>query len=550
MGIAACFPGLFTDVTRDAAKYAFVSKEIFETGNWMQISIMGEPYYQKPQLLFWLSAAAFQVFGISNFSFKILIFIYSLLGCFAVFKLSERLTDRKTGFISAIMVIFSVIFVLYTMDIHTDTVLFTNVALSLWAIRCWLTNEKPFYAFLSGLALGLSFITKGPFGLLIPIGSAAGFLLWKRKISAKIAQQSILIVFLTILVGLLAVVPIFQKNGFNGVWYFLWDNNLKRLSGEFNKTSTDYFFYFHNLLYLFLPWTLFLFSGIVFIIRDYFRKKLNANGFFIFWGLFLFLFILSIAQSKLPNYIMSGLPLLAIVSARAWNEIFDKKQKTLVFIHIIILIVLILFTILIPLWFPVQPEHYIWIGIPALTIPAFIFFKTNEAKTTLFVRTLITMLAIALTLNLYVFPMLFSKQGAPKAAKIINEKSLASEEVYYLSPTDISIRDSIEMLNTTAVPGAENIQTELHFYRNYELMFYCEKSVNYIEQLEDIEDIINRRGIWIYTDPTGLEQIQNLTKKPLDLFSIDHLNLKRPAKYIRPSTRGKSLEKTYLVHLE
>ena len=106
-----------------------------------------------------------------------------------MFKLSERLTDRKTGFISAIMVIFSVIFVLYTMDIHTDTVLFTNVALSLWAIRCWLTNEKPFYAFLSGLALGLSFITKGPFGLLIPIGSAAGFLLWKRKISAKIAQQ-------------------------------------------------------------------------------------------------------------------------------------------------------------------------------------------------------------------------------------------------------------------------------------------------------------------------------------------------------------------------
>lgn len=511
---------------------------------------MGESYYQKPQFVFWLSAAAFHVFGISNFSFKILIFIYSLLGCFAVFKLSERLTDRKTGFISAIMVIFSVIFVLYTMDIHTDTVLFTNVALSLWAIHCWLTNEKPFYVFLSGLALGLSFITKGPFGLLIPIGSAAGFLWWKRKITNNIAFQSILIVVITILVGLLAIVPIFQKNGFSGAWYFLWDNNLKRLSGEFNKTTTDYFFYFHSLLYLFLPWTLFLISGMVFLVRDFFKKKLNANGFFIFWGLLFFLFILSIAQSKLPNYIMSGLPLLAIIAAKAWNEVFEKKLKILLFTHIFILIVLILFSILVPLCFPVQPKYYIWIGIPALTIPAFIFFRADEAKTTLFGRTLITMLAIALTLNLYIFPMLFSQQGAPRAAKIINEKSLANEEVYYLSPDDISIRDSIEMLNTTAVPGAENIQTELHFYRNYELMFYCKKTINYIEQLGDIEAIINHGGIWIYTDSTGLEQIQNLTKKPMKLFSIDHLNLKRPAKYIRPSTREKSLEKKYLVHLE
>ena len=40
--------GLFVDVTRDAAKYAYVSKEIVADHQWINLQIDGEPYEQNP----------------------------------------------------------------------------------------------------------------------------------------------------------------------------------------------------------------------------------------------------------------------------------------------------------------------------------------------------------------------------------------------------------------------------------------------------------------------------------------------------------------------
>ena len=46
--------GLFIDVTRDAAKYAYISKEIIQTNNWINLQILGENYNQKPHAPFYL----------------------------------------------------------------------------------------------------------------------------------------------------------------------------------------------------------------------------------------------------------------------------------------------------------------------------------------------------------------------------------------------------------------------------------------------------------------------------------------------------------------
>ena len=58
VAVAAYVSGLFVDVTRDGSKYASVAREIFDSGDWIRLKIHGEPYDQKPPLLFWLSAAS------------------------------------------------------------------------------------------------------------------------------------------------------------------------------------------------------------------------------------------------------------------------------------------------------------------------------------------------------------------------------------------------------------------------------------------------------------------------------------------------------------
>ena len=58
IAIWAYIGGLNIDVTRDAGKYATVSKEILHNGNFINLTVHGDPYDQKPPLLFWLGTIA------------------------------------------------------------------------------------------------------------------------------------------------------------------------------------------------------------------------------------------------------------------------------------------------------------------------------------------------------------------------------------------------------------------------------------------------------------------------------------------------------------
>ena len=69
--VISYFSGLTIDVTRDAGKYATVSKEIFQNGNFINLTIHGEPYDQKPPLLFWLGALFFGFYNSIAYAFTL-----------------------------------------------------------------------------------------------------------------------------------------------------------------------------------------------------------------------------------------------------------------------------------------------------------------------------------------------------------------------------------------------------------------------------------------------------------------------------------------------
>jgi 4-amino-4-deoxy-L-arabinose transferase-like glycosyltransferase len=548
--IVAYIFGLFIDVTRDAAKYAYISKEISDSGNWFRITIMGESYDQKPQFLFWLSAFSFKILGTSNFTFKLPIFLYSLLGCFAVFKLGESIYNRKTGFMAALIILFSVIFLLYNMDIHTDTVLFTNVALSLWMLQKYLSIGNRVFLVGSGIAMGISFLTKGPFGVFIPVISTLAYLISQKRIP-KISISNIILLFLTFsIIASLALIPFYIDKGFKGIWFFLWENNFKRVIGHYEGGSDDYFFYLHNLLYLLLPWSIFLITGLFFIFKDLFKRKFSSNDHFIFWGLLSFLLLISFSRNKLPNYLMSALPLLAIITAQGWNEVFSRGLRKILLIHKVIIYIFISLLFIIPVFILQDRNMILWSIVLLVTLLSVIFIKTASRESTLQIKTLIAMVSIALFLNLYLYPLLINLQGAPKAAKIINEKSLPGEKIYYLYPEGINARDNRFALSKLSSDNFNGVLTELHFFRNYEFMFYCKNPVLYIERMEQVGEITCDGNSWVYTDHYGLEKLKKCYAGTFNVFPISNVELKNPIKYINHKTRKQSIEEMFLVHLE
>src|SRR5690242_14579441 len=55
----------------DAAQYASISREMLETGQWLQVHHRYMDYLDKPPLLFWFSALSLKLFGVSIWAYKL-----------------------------------------------------------------------------------------------------------------------------------------------------------------------------------------------------------------------------------------------------------------------------------------------------------------------------------------------------------------------------------------------------------------------------------------------------------------------------------------------
>ncbi len=111
--------GLFPETTVDSAKYAAVSREIYENGDFIHLKIHGEPYDQKPPLLFWLAAITFNIFGVSIIAFKLPNLLFTFLGIYSTYRLGLLIFDKRTGIIAAVIYTTSEAMFLYNMDVHT-----------------------------------------------------------------------------------------------------------------------------------------------------------------------------------------------------------------------------------------------------------------------------------------------------------------------------------------------------------------------------------------------------------------------------------------------
>ena len=82
--LGAMFVLPFTDTTE--ARYAEIARKMVETGNWLTPQFdYGVPFWGKPPLHTWLSAAGMQVFGVSEAAARLPILLTALAVLFLVY---------------------------------------------------------------------------------------------------------------------------------------------------------------------------------------------------------------------------------------------------------------------------------------------------------------------------------------------------------------------------------------------------------------------------------------------------------------------------------
>lgn len=523
--LVSYFFGFFIDVTRDAGKYATVAKEILQHGNFINLTIHGTPYDQKPPMLFWLGALGFSIGGISNFWFKFPVFLLTLFGFYSTYRLGKSLYNKNTGIIAAGLLFFSLMYSLYSMDVHTDTPLQAWVAFALWQLFEFVKTKRTAHCFWGFTGIGLAMLSKGPIGMAIPAFAVVGHILLSGDFKSIKDYRWYLGVIWALVVASPALIGLYNQFGWEGIEFFFWKNNVGRLTGTYvNSNNTDYFFYLYNLTFMFLPWSLLFFSAVFMEFKQLFRNRFKSTEYFTLTGIWVFFVILAFSRSKLPNYMFILFPLIGVLAAK-WIDLaltkLEKYYRRLVVLQTVITALMWVGIIFLTAYlFPPSTILFwgLWLIMIGLTI--YVFRNVRSKAGRLLLPSIIGFSALLLYMNVVAFPFIFKHQAPPKAARIYNELAQKGEKLYN------------------------------YRYWQYELFFYSEPEAIQIENGVQLEKVAETPKSWIYTDEQGLKDLEGLNCQMDTIIKFKHLGLNRGGKFIWPSKREKALQPYFLIQVK
>src|SRR5579864_3696753 len=85
-------------VDPDEGRYAEIPREMAATGNWITPRLDGLKYFEKPPLQYWATAAAYSVFGVSEWTARLWTVGLAFLCLPMVFGWTARLYGLTAGF--------------------------------------------------------------------------------------------------------------------------------------------------------------------------------------------------------------------------------------------------------------------------------------------------------------------------------------------------------------------------------------------------------------------------------------------------------------------
>jgi 4-amino-4-deoxy-L-arabinose transferase-like glycosyltransferase len=167
------------------ARYGEIARKMLETGNWLMPQYdYGVPFWGKPPLSTWLSAASMAAFGVNEFAVRLPSLVL-LIGCGALVWLLGALRGRhdEALWALAVFVTTGLIFVAAG-AVMTDAALLLGTTLSMTGF--WIAvassgqaHRVAGFAFFVGLVVGL--LAKGPIGVVLTLVPVGAWTLWTRR---------------------------------------------------------------------------------------------------------------------------------------------------------------------------------------------------------------------------------------------------------------------------------------------------------------------------------------------------------------------------------
>lgn len=531
--------GLFVPLMdSDAAHHANIALHMYLHHDFVSLIDRGKDYLDKPHLLFWLAGASYYTFGVNAFAYKLPSFLMSVAAVFATKKLGERLYNKDTGNIAALMLAAAQAFILACNDVRMDAILTACIILATWQLVEVVEHKKWYHFVLAALFMAMGFSTKGQVGIIMPAAALFFYLLYKRDFREIFHTQWLIIGILLVLFMMPELYCYYLQfdrhpekvirgmKNVSGVKFILWGQNIERLDGKnWGGGGKDYFFYFHTLLWAFLPWSIVAYyaigSKMGHFVKTRFAYQKRQEGLTI--GTIIVIFILiSLSQFQLPHYLNILFPFFAIISASKIMDLYKKdanrKLQIIFLIQLIIVLILCIGAVILSVWmFPVTNVIIIIVGLLVWCLIMIFLVSKNSLLVKTIAMSVCCMAFVNILLNGNFYPKLLQYQAGRALAKKAGELNITNNKIA--------------------------------FYNTHSFSFDFERKN--LATIYNLQDIQNRKDdFWVYTDAKGLDTLKMIAA-PLgkmyqaDQFRVTRLNLR----FLNPATRAQTLGKSYLVQI-
>jgi 4-amino-4-deoxy-L-arabinose transferase-like glycosyltransferase len=524
----------------DASQYASISKEMFNTGRYLQVFSRGNDYLDKPPLIFWAACLSFKLFGIHDWAFRLPSVLILALGIYSTYRFSKLYYNEFISKTAILITSFCCATYLMTHDVRTDTMLTGWVMFSIWQLAEFNIHLKIKNIIYAAIGIGLAMLTKGPIGLVIPVIVFSADFIYKKQWSHFFRWQYILIIIIITLILIPMSIGLYEqfdlhpeKVAYNmkspsGLKFFYWTQSFGRITGEsYWDNNPDPFFLFHSFMWSFLPWTIFFIPAIFNEVKETIknRGKSKLTEVLSVAGFVIIILFLSRSKYQLPHYTFCIHPLASIITAKYLYKLFFvsdniKVRKTLFVIQNIIMGLIFVFALgLISFVFPARAYLYLIFISGFLGYLYFIFNVKTEKPIRFFATTLLPFTTLILILNLHFYPKLLSYQASSAIGK-----------------------DLIKINNT---------QKHIIIYKtsfSYSFDFYSNTPLHFCYEKADCEKLLLGTNSYVLIDTADFEFIKSIKPsakiiKTYADFHVTGLSLE----FLNPATRQKTLEWKYLV---
>lgn len=313
----------------DEGRYAEIAREMAASGDYLTPRLNGVKYFEKPPLVYWLTAGSIKLFGVNEWAARLWPALFALFGGMTVYFLGRRLYGARAGLIAAAVLALSPLY-----D-FMGGVLTLDMPLTAWLTAAmaafWLGVHAPpgarrrLWLYGGYAAVAAAVLTKGLVGIVIPAMIIAAWIAvtGEWRLLRQLHLPSGTLVFLAIAAPWHILVA--HANPEFARFYFIHEHIDRYLTTAHQRYKPVWFFVPILLAGMF-PWSTLLPQALGAARPRLWRERRRHadTWFLLLWAGVPFLFF-SLSSSKLVPYVLPVLPPLALLLGRALARAWERS---------------------------------------------------------------------------------------------------------------------------------------------------------------------------------------------------------------------------------